>query len=366
MNIEDLAALRSPGGSLVSVYIERPLGQVSAALTDVLKPLKAKSDALPRAVAMSLRSDLERIAALESRIDSEMAPGYWVFASDADGIFELGSLSVPVGSHASIGRRPYLRPLRALPRSLRGAVAVSDRRNAWLYVWNGGSLDALDPPVAGEALKDNYGGFRGYEEHGVRQRAAEEAARVLKEAAERLFAVHQERPLDFLAVGGHKASLDDLVPYLHPYLQNLPRRTFVIDPHTMTPAVLADRIETLADDIRSAEMGATVEAVLEAVSRGEQAGGGLIRVLEAANAHAPDLLAVSSRFTSPGMACPQCQWLGLGEQSCPVCSIATDEIEDVVGEVIEAVISTGGRSVETGESEALDKYGIAARLRFPV
>lgn len=366
MNIEELATLTSPGGSLISVYLDRPPGQASAAITDALKPLKAKGDSLPRAVAMSLRSDLERIAGLEPDIDSEIAPGYCIFASHADGLFEFHRVPAPVGDHASVGRRPYMRPLRALPRPLRAGVAVADRRNAWLFISDNGELNQLELTIEAESLKDNYGGFRGYEEYGVRQHAAEETARVLKEAAEKLFEAHQARPFDFLAVGGHKESLEDLVRYLHRYLRELPRRTFVVDPHTMTPAVLSAKVGDLANDVRRAESRAAIADVLEATSRGEMAASGLRRVIEAANAHAPELLAVSAPLSSPGVVCPQCEWIGLTERTCPVCSIAVDEVDDVIGHVIETVVGTGGSSVESGESQELERLGVAARLRFPV
>lgn len=366
MNLDSLARLASPTGSLVSVYLNRPPGPSAAALTDVVKPLRAGIDGMPRSVAMSVRADLERISGLDARIDADGSPAFCIFASDADGIFEMESLPAPVWDHASVGTTPYLRPLRALPEPVRAGVVVAERRRAMAYVAENGDLTPLGEEITADRGKDNYGGFRGYDEQRVRAHAEEEATRILREAATRLFDVHQDQPLEMVCVGGHQETLDGLDPHLHPYLRRLPQARFVVDPHTLTPAELRAEVARQADGLRRDRDEQVVASVLEAAETGAPAALGTAHVLEAANAHAVETLAVAGTFQRPGVRCSRCGWLGRTGDGCPVDGSDLEELDDVVAAAMERVIASGGSVRQVGVASRLDAKGVGAVLRFPV
>lgn len=366
MHIQRFAELRSRGGSLISFYLNRPPGPSSAAVTDLLKPIKARLDDYPRDVAMSIRADLERLAALDARIDAEGAPAYCAFASHADGIFEFAQLRHPVWDVATVGRRPYLRPLRAMPEPLRAGIVVAERRRAEVYVGYDGDLSRVGETIVGHVKKDNYGGFQGYDEHNVRMHAEEDAARVLKEAADRLFELHRREPLDHLVVGGHQADLDALDGHLHAYLRALPVHRFVVDPHTLTPAKLKEAAETAASEVRHERDEAAVAAVMEAINTGAPSATGTAAVLKAVNAKAVESAVVAGTFTKEGTHCPECGWLDRSADTCPVCGTPTEALDDVIGAAVEQILDAGGSVRQLRIPSPIDAQGVAAVLRFPV
>lgn len=366
MDIGSVATLASPGGTLVSLYLNHPPAQTAAVLADLVKPLRARAESLDRPAALSLRDSGERILALQPRLDADPSPAFAVFSSEADGIFELVSLPGRVWDVATVGNRPYLRPWRAIPGLLRVGVVVADRRTAWVHVTEDHRLVLLGEPIVGDTGKVNYGGFSGYEEHGARSRAEEETARVWKEAAGRLFAVHQETPLDVVVLAGHQENLEEMASGLHSYLASLPQGRFVVDPRTMTEAVLRQRVADVVEQIRRDHEAELVDRILGTAESGGLAVTGVPGVLAGVNAGAVAHLALAGPFTKPGVVCTACGHLGRSGSPCAVCGADTVEVDDVLGQAVEAVLGGGGKVTHTRVASRLDAAGAAALLRFPL
>jgi peptide chain release factor subunit 1 len=366
MDISSLRRLHSDQGSLVSLFLNHPPGPAASALSDLLKAIRAAAERMERAAAVSVKGDAERIAGLAARMDVDPAASFAVFASQADGIFEYLPLKSPVWDHASVGRRPYLRPLRAAPRPLRAGVVVADRRQARVFVAENGDLAQVGDVIEGDPGKANYGGWHGLEEHRVRGRADEEASRVWGAAAARLFEEHRRKPFDLVGVGGHHPTNSDLTAALHPYLRALPGVELVVDPHTMTPAVLKAMVDTRVAEVRGDGERRLVERVLEAVGAGVPSARGTADVLTAVNAKAVHQLVVAGPFSKPGVACPGCGWLGRTGTECPLCTSRLDEVDDVIAEAIEAVLAAGGAVDQVAYASSIDAEGVVALLRFPV
>ena len=245
---DPIADLRSPSGSLISVYIDRPSpGGFGALLSDLVKPVREQSRSLERHVQKSVRADADRIHKLAARLEVEAAPAYAIFASSLDDLFLLEPLAHPTRNVSTLGPRPYLRPLRAAARDLRSGIVVADRTLARTFVGFEGLIRDLGHAASAEIRKSNYGGFSGYEEQGVRAHAEEVSARLWKEAGWRLLEEHQDRPFDYVAIGGHEETLDEVARSLHPYLARLPRATFIANPHAIGPAFL--RAEMAMHDV---------------------------------------------------------------------------------------------------------------------
>ena len=120
MLADPIAELRSPSGSLISVYLGRPSpGGMTALLTDLLRPVRGGGGEQGSVGAKSVRADSERIHDQAELLEVDAAPAYAIFASDLDGLFTLESLGHHVPNVSSLGPRPYLRPLRAAPKTLR-------------------------------------------------------------------------------------------------------------------------------------------------------------------------------------------------------------------------------------------------------
>ena len=202
---DPIADLRSPSGSLISVFINRPSpGGFGALVSDLVRPIREQSERLGRNVQKSVQSDSDRIHRLVDRLELEAAPAYAIFASDLDDIFILEPLAYSAVNVSSLGPRPYMRPLRAAPRGLRAGIIVADRAEARTFVSFSGLIDDVGEPLAVETRKANYGGFSGYDEHTVRGHADEVSHRVWKEAGLRILEEHQRKAFDYIAIGSHE------------------------------------------------------------------------------------------------------------------------------------------------------------------
>lgn len=360
--IDPIAKLHSPTGSLLSVYVNRRAPGTRAALVDILKSVRPAPD--DQGISKSVRADGERILDLAGKIETGGAPAVAVFASHCDGIFEFLPLSHPVSDVATVGPRPYLRPLRAQPRPMRVGVLVADRTRARTYVMAGGDLHEFGEELVADRGKENYGGFAGYEEHHNRARADEASTHLWRQAGRRLLEAHQDQPLELVVVAGHDKDFDPLVSELHTYLRKLPQARITVDLSNLTLVELSEMVGRAVEAERVRRSQEVVDRLLTEVARGGEAVTGSADVLEACNAHAVDHLVVAGPFAKPGAICDACGWLGRTGSQCPVCATGTFPVDDVVAAAMDATVEAGGRADIVTVASPLDADGVGALLRF--
>lgn len=367
MEGDRIAGLRSREGSLISLYAGRPSpGGFGALLSELVKPLREKSEGLDRRVQMSVRADTERIHDLAEQLEIDSAPGYAIFASDLDETFVLEPLGHVTPNVATIGPRPYMRPLRATPRSLRSAIVVADNKTARTFSAVEGRVDEIGSPLDADIGKRDYGGFAGYDEHTVRSRADEASSRLWREAGERLLVRHQARPFDYLAIGGHDETIDEIARQLHPYLTRLQRETFAASPSNLTLSGLRAQVEDMDRRVRRHRHSALAGRVCETAWSGGNAVLGLTPVIDAANAQAIDTLVVAGPFSRPGVLCNECGYLARDGAQCPICGSQLFPTEDVVAAVMDATVAAGGAVWQLRVASPLDREGVGALIRFPI
>lgn len=364
---DPIADLRSRHGSLISLYAERPSpGGFAALLSDLVKPIRERAEDFERKVEKSLINDADRIHDLADHLELDSAPAYAVFASTLDDVFRVEPLGHPVPNVATFGPRPYLRPMRAAPRSLRSGILVADRALSRVFVGFEGVIDELGDAVEADIGKPNYGGFAGYAERNVRSRADEVSAKVWKEAGSRLLEAHLHRQFDYVAIGGHEETVEDVAATLHPYLVDLPRVTFPSTPQSASPSSIRSEIVDLDEEVRQEREHALAGRVCDTAWSGGNAMLGLPEVLAGANAQAIDTLVVAGDFGRRGAICDQCGYLAREGGSCPVCESPMFDVDDVVGSVMDAVVAAGGRVVQLRVASQVDRHGVGALTRFPV
>jgi Bacterial archaeo-eukaryotic release factor family 10 len=364
---DPIADLRSPAGSLISVYVDRPLpGGMAALLSDLLKPVRQAAQSRDRSVQKSVKADADRIHGYAEQLESDGAPSYAIFASEMDDVFTLEGLAHEVTSLSSLGPRPYLRPLRAAPRLLRAGVIVADRAQSRVFVASGDLVEEVGAPFIADIGKSNFGGFSGYEEQGVRARADEASSRMWKEAGSALLDRHLERPFDYVAIGGHLEMVDEIGRTLHPYLGSLYRGTFIASPHTVTLAGLRAELGDMATEVRRSRQSDLATRVCDTALAGGLAVTGLVPTLAYCNAQAVETLLVAGEFRRPGVFCDSCGHLSRAGTVCPVCSSATFVIDDVVAAAMESVVAAGGSVHQIEVASPLDEPGIGALTRFPI
>jgi hypothetical protein len=364
---DPIAGLQSPTGSLISLYADRPgPGGFAALLTGLLRPVREQAERHDRDLQMSVRADAERIQELAEDMELGSAPAYALFASSADGIFIVESLTHSTRSVSVLGPRPYLRPLRAAPKPLRAGIIVADRANARTFVSSADLIEEVGTPMSADIGKPNYGGFAGYDEQGVRARAEEATTRMWKEAGARLLEVHLEKGFDYVAIGAHDEVADEVARSLHPYLEQLHRTSFVANPSNLGSAALRSELANLDVIVRRERQDALAGRVCDTAWGGGNAFLGLASVLESANVQAIETLVVAGGFTRPGVVCNQCGYLSRIGTECPVCGAGMFEIDDVVAALMESVIGAGGSVSQIAVASPLDVHGVGALTRFPV
>ena len=366
MVADPIAGLRSPAGALVSVYVQRPShGGFAAQLLDLLKPIREDAGAKEREVRISVRSDAGRVHGLADRMESEWAPSYAIFASRMDDLFVVDSLTHSVPNTSALGPRPYLRPLRAAPRPSRVGILVGDRALTRVFVSSGDLVKEVGSPLVADIGKTNYGGFSGYAEHNVRTRAEEASSRMWRDAGGRLLVIHQSRPLDYIAIGAHEESVEEISHRLHPYLASLSRTTFTASPQAVTLPSLRAELADIGEDVRRRRQTAIAGHVCDTAWSGGFAVLGLRSVIEAANAQAIETLVVAGLFSRPGVMCNECGHLARAGKNCPVCRHSLFVTGDIVSSVMDATVAAAGRVHQIGVASPLDVAGIGALIRFP-
>jgi peptide chain release factor subunit 1 len=337
---------------------------MTALLTDLLRPVREAAEEKDRPVQKSVRADVERIHEHAQRLEGNAAPGYAIFASDMDGVFTVEALAHRVPNLSSLGPRPYLRPLRAAPKTLRAGVIVADRSQTRVFVASGALIDEVTAPLIAEIGKSNYGGFAGYDEHGVRGRADEVSHRMWREAGLILLEKHQERPFDFLSIGGHGEMVEDIARTFHPYLDRLHRSTFHASPQTISIPALRVELAGQADEVTRRKESDVANRVCDIALSDGQAVLGLTAVLSACNAQAIDTLVVAGEFRRAGAMCNNCGFLARSGSECPVCGSVMFQVDDIVAASMEATVAAGGRAHQLVVSSPLDSHGVGALTRF--
>ncbi|MFZ0013695.1 MAG: hypothetical protein WAL25_06205 [Acidimicrobiia bacterium] len=360
-----IAELRSRDGSLISVYAGRPSpGGFGALLSDLVKPIRERSGQFDRKVQKSVRTDTERIHELADQLELDSAPGYAIFASDLDDTFVLEPLGNPAPNVSTIGPRPYMRPLRATPRALRSGIIVADSTKARTFTGVEGMVEEVHDAIDANVGKRDYGGFAGYDEHTVRSRADELTAKLWREAGERLLERHVERPFDYIAIGGHEETLDEIAGNLHPYLARLQRETFTARPQNVTISALRAEVEEMDRNVRRQRHAALAGRVCDTAWSGGNAVLGLSDVIDAANAQAVDTLVVAGPFSRSGEICDSCGHLSRDGSECPVCGSTMFPADDIVGAIMDATVVAGGSVTQIAVASPLDREGIGALTRF--
>ena len=233
MLADPIAELRSPSGSLISVYLGRPSpGGMTALLTDLLRPVREAAESKDRSV-QSRCGGFERIHDQAELWEVDAAPAYAIFASDLDGLFTSSRWVTMCPTCRRWGPAPICDPCERRPRRC-GRRRVADRSQARVFVASGRLIDEVGSPLIADIGKPNYGGFSGYQEHGVRLRADEVSTRMWREAGAILLEKHQQRPFDYLAIGGHGEIVEEIGRTLHPYLDRVDRATFHAGPQSLS------------------------------------------------------------------------------------------------------------------------------------
>ena len=370
--------LRAAGPAVVSLYAAVPLGPdelrgMVAHIDKLLGSMETTAtadDAHQRrpgqAAQRGQRPDPADIAAIRSAFSAHaqewLGKTVAAFACRQLGLFEITLLPAGIGELAVAASRPYVRPMLAvLQRSPAYIVTVIDRRNAWLFRVSAEGIETVGQLEEDGIRKPRFAGWYGLEEHRVHERITQLTRHHYRRTAAALDQAVNPRSGDLLVLGGHRDEVAWFLSVLPAPLRARFAGSFVVDPHTMTPAQvhrLADGVVARWEETRERRMAAETSGLA-----GDESARGLEACVAAANQRAVRLLTVPDALRLPGSACDHCDALAVHEAECPVCGAAMGAVPDIVEELVVRVIEEGGNVQFIRDAGA---EMIAARLRFPL
>ncbi|MEE8376548.1 MAG: hypothetical protein V3S26_09535 [Acidimicrobiia bacterium] len=366
-----LMELESSSLPILSVYLDLSAERIerrsiSPRLRDLLSPIKklAASSELDHDSSMSLRAGVDRVLETAPKFETLLGSSVAVFLCDGLGLEEQLTMPRGVWDCAMVGPTPYLRPMRALLEQYRKvASVVLDARTAEIVVHYMGEALHREMIEAEELRKSNLAGWYALEEYRHRLHAEEVRHHLFRDAAERLNWLRREFNIELVFVGGQTEATTAFLPFLEPKLRAI-TETFVIDLHTLTPAILATRIAELEEKFELREESGLVDEVYAVFDAGDLAAVGVERVLRAANRHAVAHLLVHDGAVMKGSLCPRCGGLSLRVEVCPECGAQTEDIPDLFETLTRAVVDAGGAVEHVMAPTRLSEDLVAARLRY--
>ena len=243
--VQRLLHFSSEDAPVLSVYLAVPadpgeLRGVATHLHSMLKPVRelVELDELGHAERESFRHDLDRVLDVANRARQLEGRGIGIFACQHAGLYEEIVMPRLVRDRAVVDATPYLGPLFAvLDESHRYCVVVVDREQAWIYEFYMGELEDASR-VRGRALRkpDYAGGWQGYKERTVHDKAQQLARRHYRDTAGRVDEVMRRTGAELLVLGGHEETIAEFRHFLPNQLQSRIAGSFAVDPGTIASA----------------------------------------------------------------------------------------------------------------------------------
>jgi peptide subunit release factor 1 (eRF1) len=371
---EKLSRLESPRLPIISLYLnlypERTDPRsLDPRLGNLLRPLEqaADSGSLDHDASKSLRDGVQQVLNMTSGFETMVEPAVAVFVGGDMEMTERRGLPRRVWECAVAGPAPYLRPLQGmLDESRKVATVVLDSRSAEITVSHTGEVLGQQRIEAEEVVrKSNYAGWYGLDEHRNRQRAEEIRNQLFREVADRLERLRRDQAVELVFVGGHRDATEAFTGFLDPRVRAI-TETFVVDLHTLTPALLAATIAGLEEDYELRQEARLVDEVYARAAAGDLAAVGLDRVLVAANRNAVSQLLIHDGVVVPGAVCPQCSALSDDQTDCEQCESPTVPVPDLIEALARSVVEAGGSVEHVMADTRLAPDLVAATLRYEV
>ena len=298
---------------------------------------------------------------LERDLPAQGAHAVAVFASEAADLFEAMKLPRSVRNRVAIGRSPLVGPLARLERRERWCVALVSRRDARLFRGSPDGLreiEQIHDPVFGQ--HDQGGLSQARFQRGIEKEKDDH----LKNTAEALMKHYKRQPFQRLILGGPREVVADFESKLHGYLAERLAGRIEVDVDSSSPDHILSAAQPLFDELDEKR---EVEA-MERLGEAGRAATGLDDTLWVLNERRVETLLLDEQFSAAGVSCPDCGWLGAGdERTCPVDGRELDQLDDLTDAAIELAVQGAAEIMamrhrrEEFEQRA---GGVAGLLRF--
>lgn len=364
-DIRELAGFRGEVAPVTSCYLDvdgsrHPRFQDVLHEVDLLfRDARARHGSNP-----SVASDLDRMEEhVRGGIDRSRTRGLALFSSSASGWWKVVELPVPVRSQVVVNHTPSIRQLETVVDEYeRFGILLVDRQRARMFVFELGEL--IDSSELFEQLPRGDDSDHSYTKDHNHSHTAAMLHQHLRHAAEVAFAVFQQQGFDRLVVSTPDELGSELVPLLHPYLQERLEARCNIPVGSSQDEIRAAALEVEAAVERRKE-GELIERLREAAGGGRRGALGLQDTLKAIVERRVDTLLVSHGYEAPGWRCMSCGHIAAIGRGCPVCSAEMVQVDDVVDEAVEEALNQSCEVEICVGNADLDVLGrIGALLRY--
>lgn len=174
--------------------------------------------------------------------------------------------------------RPAIEPLLESLEGDSWAVALVSRKHGRIFRGNEAALIEVGDVDDDVHRWHSQGGWsQARYQRGVEKETRDHVDRV----CELLFALHERRPIDHLAIGGPEEIWPLVEQRLHPYLRERLAGQLTIDVETATPELVLGRLAPLAEERRRAVERGAIEKLEAGLGTGDEAVAGMTEVLAA-------------------------------------------------------------------------------------
>jgi len=370
--LRQLTGLKPNGHKVLSLYLnldpsefatpQARSTEIRSLLDEADRRLREFRD--DRAAQAALRADLERVGHFfkDGDFSAKGAHGLALFCSGPAGLFEVIKLPRPVDSGVMIGDEPFVEPLAEIAADGSWCVVLVSRRMGRILR---GSRERLHEVAR---VTDDVHGWHdqgGWSQARYQRGIEKETNDHVKNTADEVFRRFRRHPFDRLLVGAPDELMPTVEERLHPYLrERLVGRIEVDVEHTSGEDIRQAAAPVIEEEDRRRERE-MLDRLAEGLGTGGRATAGLDDVLGALNERRVEALLFEDNFSSPGVLCPDCGWVGLTGSACPADGATLEARADVVETAVHLAVNQSAEVVLVRRHDDLEERGsIAALLRY--
>jgi peptide chain release factor subunit 1 len=369
--LRSLADVHPERGRVLSVFLNLDPSEFatpaarSTAITSVMTEAAHRvdeADGLDHEERMALRQDVERVRdrLTAGDIVGDGARAVAVYACGEVDLLEVLRLPRPVDFAVVLDRSPYLEPLVAVADGEQWCVLLANRRNARLFLGDGGGFEETDRIEDDVHSQHDQGGWsQARYQRGVEKEKDDH----LVHAADVAFSRYKERGFDRMLVGAPDELINEVKQKLHPYLRERIVGRLQVDVENSSLDDVRRAAGTAMEEWRRRTEREALDRLAEGVGRGERGAAGLAAVLQALNEARVEILLLADGFRSPGGRDRETGMLYAGDHGPDGREL--ERCDNIVELAVEKAIEQSAKVVKVVDHDDLGPLGgIGAVLRY--
>jgi peptide chain release factor subunit 1 len=369
--LRSLADVHPERGRVLSVFLNLDPSEFatpaarSTAITSVMSEAAHRvdeADGLDHEERMALRQDVERVRdrLTAGDIVGDGARAVAVYACGEVDLLEVLRLPRPVDFAVVLDRSPYLEPLVAVADGEQWCVLLANRRNARLFLGDGGGFEETDRIEDDVHSQHDQGGWsQARYQRGVEKEKDDH----LVHAADVAFSRYKERGFDRMLVGAPDELINEVKQKLHPYLRERIVGRLQVDVENSSLDDVRRAAGTAMEEWRRRTEREALDRLAEGVGRGERGAAGLAAVLQALNEARVEILLLADGFRSPGGRDRETGMLYAGDHGPDGREL--ERCDNIVELAVEKAIEQSAKVIKVVHHDDLGPLGgIGAVLRY--